>query len=273
MSESPPMETFPANARAALENQPLRGALRHATRVFAGRRASAVESLPEWEALREEARAIKDATLANLGHWLELFEKRAQAAGTQVHWADSGDDANSIVLDLARRCKARTIVKSKSMTTEEIGLNAALEKADRPVVETDLGEYIIQLAGETPSHIIVPAIHKTRGEIGRLFAKRLRVPYTDDPEELTKIARRVLRTEFARADLGISGANFAIAETGSFLVLENEGNARLSTSLPRMHIAVIGIEKLIPRLADLEVFLKLLPRYWTRPRLPGPTGS
>ena len=263
MSECPPMETFAANAREALENNPLRGALRHATGVFAERRASAVGDLPEWEELRERARAIKAATLANLDHWLLAFEKKALAAGTQVHWADSGDEANRIVLDIARRAKARGVVKSKSMTTEEIGLNAALEMADRPPVETDLGEYIIQLAGETPSHIIVPAIHKTRGEIGRLFEKQLRVPYTDDPRELTKIARRVLRNEFSRAELGISGANFAVAETGSFLVLENEGNARMSTSLPKVHIAVIGIEKVIPRLADLEVFLKLLPRSGT----------
>jgi len=222
-----------------------------------------VQSLPGWEELRERARAIKAATLANLDRWLLTFEKQATAAGTQVHWADSGDEANRIVLDIARSAKARVVVKSKSMTTEETGLNAALVKADRPPVETDLGEYIIQLAGEAPSHIIVPAIHKTRGEIGRLFEQKLHVPYTDDPRELTRIARARLRTEFARAELGISGANFAIAETGSFLVLENEGNARMSTSLPKVHVAVIGIEKVIPRLADLDVFLKLLPRSGT----------
>lgn len=257
------MEAFPENSRAALADSALRGALRHATETFAGRRAAAVKSVPDWPELRRRAREIKDATLADLPRWLELFEERASSAGTQVHWAEDAAQANELVLGIARAAGARTLVKSKSMTTEETGLNAALEEAGLLPVETDLGEYIIQLAGEAPSHIIVPAIHKTRGEIGRLFAEQLAVDYTDDPKALTELAREVLRGEFARADLGISGANFAVAETGSFLVLENEGNARMCTSLPRVHVAVIGIEKVLPRLADLEVFLALLPRSGT----------
>jgi L-lactate dehydrogenase complex protein LldF len=263
VTHSHAMEEFPRNARQALTDHRLRGALRHATETFAIRRAAAVASLPEWEELRARARAIKDAALADLPRWLETFEENATAAGTQVHWAENGEAANEIVLRIARRIGARTLVKAKSMTTEETGLNASLADAGLLPVETDLGEYIIQLAGEAPSHIIVPAIHKTREEIGRLFAEKLSVPYTPDPSELTEIAREVLRGEFARADLGISGANFAVAETGSFLVLENEGNGRMSTSLPRVHVALIGIEKMIPRLADLEVFLRLLPRSGT----------
>ena len=263
MSHSPSMESFPENSRAALDDAALRCALRHATHTFAGRRAAAVEGVEDWKSLRRRAREIRDATLAELPRWLSTFEERATAAGTQVHWAEDAEAANEIELDIARESGARTLVKSKSMTTEETGLNGALEEAGLFPVETDLGEYIIQLAGETPSHIIVPAIHKTRGEIGRLFEEELSVAYTDDPKELTELAREVLRGEFARADLGISGANFAVAETGSFLVLENEGNARMCTSLPRVHVAVIGIEKILPRLADLEVFLALLPRSGT----------
>ena len=265
---SDPPEQFAADVRGALGDDQLRGALRHATGLIGERRDSAVARVPAWQDLRARAKALKAATLARLDHWLELFERQATAAGTQVHWARDGAEANRIVAEIAARVKARTVVKSKSMTTEETGLNAFLEAAGQRVIETDLGEYIIQLAGEAPSHIIVPAIHKTRDDIGRLFERALGVECTEDPGELTPgeltmIARARLRDEFARADMGVSGANFAIAETGSFLVLENEGNARLCTSLPRVHVALIGIEKVIPRLADLEVFLRLLPRSGT----------
>ncbi len=257
------LESFPENARRALNDSQLRGALRHATGVIDERRGQAVERVACWQELRERAKTLKAATLERLDHWLELFERNAIARGTQVHWARDAAEANAIVARLAADAGARTLVKSKSMTTEEIGLNQHLEELGHRVVETDLGEYIIQLAGETPSHIIVPAIHKTRAEIGELFHRTLGVKDSKDPKELTAIARERLREEFARADMGISGANFAIAETGSFLVLENEGNARLCTSLPRVHVALIGIEKVIPRLADLEVFLRLLPRSGT----------
>jgi L-lactate dehydrogenase complex protein LldF len=256
-------ESFTQRAHRALGDDQLRGALRHATGVIGERRDNAVARVPEWEELRARAKRVKAASLARLDHWLEIFERQAIAAGTQVHWARDAEEANRIVAEIAARVRAKTLVKSKSMTTEETGLNAYLEAAGHRVIETDLGEYIIQLAGEGPSHIIVPAIHKTRGDIGELFEDTLGTEFTDDPATLTAIARRRLRDEFAQADMGISGANFAVAETGSFLVLENEGNARLSTSLPRVHVALIGIEKVIPRLADLEVFLRLLPRSGT----------
>jgi L-lactate dehydrogenase complex protein LldF len=259
----PTPATFEANARAALADAGLRGALRNATGLFGERRRAAVAAVPDWEALREQARALKAHTLRHLDHYLEELVTNAERNGVRVHWARDAAEANAVVVEVARRLGARTLVKSKSMTTEELGLNAALEAAGLRPVETDLGEWIIQLAGETPSHIIVPAIHKTRADVGALFARELGVERSDDPAELTRTARRVLRALFAEADLGISGVNFAVAETGAFLVLENEGNARMTTTLPRAHLAVMGIEKVIPRHADLELFLRLLPRSGT----------
>ncbi len=254
---------FHEHAKKALGDSTLRGALDRATTLFGERRTKALSGVPDWEDLRERGRAIKAEVLANLDRYLEEFVARAEASGVVVHWARDGEEACGIVTKLARDRIAHTVVKSKSMTTEEIGLNHALESRGLVSVETDLGEWIIQLAGETPSHIIVPAIHKTRGQIADLFRAELGTERTEDPVELTKIARRILRQSFADADIGISGVNFAIAETGSFLVLENEGNARMTTSLPRLHLAIMGIEKVIPRLADLEVFLRLLPRSGT----------
>jgi L-lactate dehydrogenase complex protein LldF len=259
----PTSATFPANVSVALANRSLRGALARATDLFAERRASALSSVPDWEELREQARAIKAHTLAHLDHYLEEFTARAEAAGARVHWARDAREACALVAELAQRSGAKRLVKSKSMTTEEIGLNAALARTGTEPVETDLGEWIIQLAGETPSHIIVPAIHKTKAEIAELFVEKLAIEPTDDVEALTGAARRILRGHFARADLGISGVNFGVAETGTILILENEGNVRLTTSLPRVHVAVMGIEKVVPRFADLEVFLRLLPRSGT----------
>lgn len=256
-------ETFAANARSALADTTLRGALRNATRLFGERRHAAIGGVADWQALRTKARAIKDETLLHLDEHLERFAANAEAAGAIVHWARDADEACRIIATLAHERGARTIVKSKSMATEEIHLNRALEAEDFDVVETDLGEYIIQLAGETPSHIIVPAIHKTKNQIAELFAEKLKTELTDDVAELTRTARNVLRDRFARADIGISGVNFGVAETGTILILENEGNARLTTSLPKTHIALMGIEKIIPRFADLDVFLKLLPRSGT----------
>ncbi len=256
-------ERFREQAKKALEDQTLRGALERATTQFGERRAIALSKVPAWEEMRERARIVKAEVLANLDRYLEEFVTRAEERGVVVHWARDGAEARDIVTRLARERVAHTVVKSKSMTTEEIALNDALEDTGLLPVETDLGEWIIQLAGETPSHIIAPAIHKTRRQIAELFREQLGTERTEDPAELTRIARRILRQSFADADLGISGVNFAIAETGSFLVLENEGNARMTTSLPRMHLAIMGIEKVIPRLADLDVFLRLLPRSGT----------
>lgn len=258
---------FETLARAALDNRLQRGAIAKATDTIRERRAGAVAELPEWEELRERARAIKAHTLARLDHYLEEFVAKARAAGVTVHWARDAAEACQIIGGLAADTGERPIVKAKSMVGEEIGLNAELERRGLRPVETDLGEWIQQLAGEPPSHIIVPAIHKTRAQIAQLFAERLGSNANAGAEELTTIARRILREEFAQAALGISGVNFAIAETGSFLLLENEGNIRLATSLPRVHLAVMGIEKLLPRLADLEVFLRLLPRSGTGQRL------
>src|SRR5437667_6905452 len=260
-------ETFDANARAALTDTQLRGALRKATSLFGERRREATRSLPDWEELRSQARAIKDETLLHLDRYLERFESNAEKAGAQIHWARDAGEANTIVCRLARERNARLAVKSKSMATEEIHLNAALEAEGIEALETDLGEYIIQLAGEAPSHIIVPAIHKTKKQIAELFTAKLGIEPTDDVDRLTSVARGVLRQRFAAADIGISGVNFGVAETGTILILENEGNVRLTTSLPKVHIAVMGIEKILPRFADLDVFLKLLPRSGTVQRL------
>ncbi len=260
-------ETFRENAKAALADVHLRGALKHATSLFGERRKEAAAGLPNWEELRSRARAIKDEVLLHLDRYLEEFVQNAEGRGAKVHWARDASEANAIITKLAVDRQARIIVKSKSMTTEETHLNNALEAAGMQVVETDLGEYIIQLADEPPSHIIAPAIHKTRQQIGALFTAELGMPPTDDVDQMTSTARTTLRDRFAAADVGISGVNFAIAETGTIVIVENEGNIRLTTSLPRIHIAVMGIEKVIPRFADLDVFLKLLPRSGTGQRL------
>lgn len=260
-------ETFDSNARAALDDVQLRGALRNATSLFGHRRLAAANGLPNWQELRTEARAIKDEVLLNLDKYLEQFVTNAESRGAQVHWARDAEEANQIVCGLAKRRSASKIVKSKSMVTEEIHLNVALENEGIEVIETDLGEYIIQLAGETPSHIIVPAIHKTKKQIAELFTAKLGIEPTDDVDRLTSVARSVLRQRFAAADIGISGVNFGVAETGTILILENEGNIRLTTSLPKVHIALMGIEKLVPRFADLDVFMKLLPRSGTGQQL------
>ncbi|HEX6728617.1 MAG TPA: LutB/LldF family L-lactate oxidation iron-sulfur protein [Pyrinomonadaceae bacterium] len=260
-------ETFDENAKVALADTQLRGALRKATSQFGKRRLEAARGLSNWEDLRSQARAIKDETLSNLDKYLEEFVSKAEARGVQFHWAVDASKANEIIVGLINERNARTVVKSKSMTTEETHLNEALEKAGAQVVETDLGEYIIQLAHETPSHIIAPAIHKTKQQVAQLFTSELGTAPTDDIAELTRTARQTLRDRFAAADVGISGVNFGIAETGTILLVENEGNIRLTTSLPRLHIAVMGIEKVLPRFADLDVFLKLLPRSGTGQKL------
>jgi L-lactate dehydrogenase complex protein LldF len=256
-------ETFSENAKAALQDAQLRGALRHATTLFGRRRREAAASLSNWEDLRSEARAIKDEVLLHLDRYLETFVTNAEKRGAKIHWARDAAEANDIICQLTLARGARNVVKSKIMTTEEIHLNTALERAGMHVVETDLGEYIIQLAHETPSHISAPAIHKTKRQVAELFTAELGTPPTDDIAQLTSTARSTLRQRFAAADIGISGVNFGIAETGTIVIVENEGNIRLTTSLPRTHIAVMGIEKLLPCFADLDVFLKLLPRSGT----------
>src|SRR2546422_175062 len=255
--------SFDRDARTALADGQLRGALRQATDLFAERRRAALATVPDWEGARDRARAIKDETLLHLDRYLEQFTTNAERAGARVHWARDAAEACEIIGRIAEQRGARSVVKSKSMASEEIHLNERLARGGIEPVETDLGECIVQLAGETQSHIVVPAIHKTRAQIAALFAEKLGIAPSDDVTTLAAVARQALRRRFAEADLGVSGVNFAVAETGTILILENEGNARLTTSLPRTHVALMGIEKVIPRFADLEVFLQLLPRSGT----------
>jgi L-lactate dehydrogenase complex protein LldF len=260
-------ETFDQNARDALQDAQLHGALRNLADTFGERRKAAIRSVDDWEGLREQARLIKDETLAHLDKYLEQFTENAEKAGAKIHWARDAKEACKIVLDLISERGAKNVVKAKSMAAEEIHLNQALEAAGIFPVETDLGEWIIQLADETPSHIVVPAIHKSKGQIADLFVEKVGIEKTDDVDALTGTARKELRSRFAEAEIGISGVNFGVAETGTILILENEGNIRLTTSLPKTHIAVMGIEKVIPSFADLDVFLKLLPRSGTGQKL------
>ena len=217
--------------------------------------------VPEWEELRETASAIKMHTMSRLPDYLEEFERNAQAMGVHVHWAADGDEHNRIVYGVLQKHGVKLIVKSKSMLTEECHLNPYLEKRGMTVVDTDLGERIVQLRNEAPSHIVLPAIHIKKEEVGECFHEHLGTKEgASDPDYLTEAARGHLREQFLAADAGITGVNFAIAETGGFVVCTNEGNADLGVSLPKLHIACMGIEKLIPRTKDLAVFLRLLAR-------------
>lgn len=230
-------------------------------RMVVGRRqAVAAAALPDYQELREHARRIKEHTLNHLDYYLEQVEANVTARGGKVVYAADGAQACELVVGLAKERGVRLVVKSKSMTSEEIALNDKLEAEGIEPVETDLGEYIIQLAHEHPYHIIAPALHKTREDVADLFVKKLGIERETVPEKLTQIARRVLREKFLAAGMGVSGANFVIADSGAVLLVENEGNIRLTTSAPRIHVAVAGIEKVIPRTQDLAVFLKLLGR-------------
>ena len=265
-----PLITTPLRERAAqaLGDRFLHEALDIATTRFIALRRDAFGDFPEGEALRDRARAIKEATLQRLDAHLETLVANIERLGGHVHFATTAEEAREIVLDIARRTGARMAVKSKSMATEEIDLNEALLHAGVTPVETDLGEYIIQLAHERPSHIIAPAIHKTKGQVAELFSRELKRPgLPADPEVLTKIAREELREKFLTADLGITGANFAVAETGTVVLVTNEGNGRMATSLPRVHVAVMGVEKVIPSMTDLAVFLAILAKSATGQKL------
>jgi L-lactate dehydrogenase complex protein LldF len=265
-----PLVTTPLRERAAqaLGDRFLHEALDIATTRFIALRRDAFGDFPEGEALRDRARAIKEATLQRLDAHLETLVANIERLGGHVHFATTAEEAREIVLDIARRTGARMAVKSKSMATEEIHLNDALQAIGVTPVETDLGEYIIQLAHERPSHIIAPAIHKTKGQVAELFSRELGRPgLPADPEVLTKIAREELRDKFLKADLGITGANFAVAETGTVVLVTNEGNGRMATSLPRVHVAVMGVEKVIPSMTDLAVFLAILAKSATGQKL------
>ena len=262
-------QKFVQSSRLAIEDAKLQKAIHKATSRAVDERNKAASEIPDWEELRNKARAIKEQTLERLDEHLSLLADSVTQAGGIVHWAKTADDAASYITALAKAKSVKTVVKGKSMTTEEIGINQRLQEIGVEPVETDLGEYIIQLADETPFHIIAPAIHKTRQDIGQLFSEHLGVDYEENPEVLTKIARTTLREKFCNAEMGITGVNFAVAETGTIVVIENEGNGRMSTSLPSTYVAVMGIEKVIPRLEDLSVFLSLLPRSGTGQKATG----
>jgi L-lactate dehydrogenase complex protein LldF len=264
------MPSFPEAAAAAVADSQLRSNLAHATHAIRAKRAAAVAELPDWEQLRAAAKAIKDHTLAHLDTYLLRLEENVTRAGGQVHWAAGAGEANAIVARLVREAGSDRVVKVKSMTTQEIGLNEALAAEGIHALETDLAELIVQLGHDRPSHILVPAIHRNRAEIREIFRRQMPdAPpgLSDDPAMLAAAARGHLRQAFLSAQVGISGANFAIAETGSLVVVESEGNGRMCLTLPRTLISVVGIEKVLPSWRDLEVFLALLPRSSTAERM------
>lgn len=256
----PRSRSFYRNSAKALADAPLQAAISRTTGKFVGARAASVDAFPGFESARREGSRIRKETLERLDRYLALFIAAAERRGAVVHVARDASEARRIAVDIARQEGVSLAVKSKSMIAEEVGLNEALQAAGVEVVESDLGEFIIQLAGEPPSHLIAPAVHKTREEVSRLFEQKLAEPYTEEIPELVRIARKHLRAKFLSAGMGISGANFLCADTGSIALVTNEGNGRMGTILPRVHLAVASIEKIIPRLADLPVFLRLLPR-------------
>lgn len=264
---NPTSDRFRESAAAALEDAPLRAALEAATNRFTSLRKDAFSAFPEGQSLRAAARAIKEETIARLDEHLERLTAAVEARGGHVHFADDAEAACRIVVGIAKARGVTLAVKSKSMTSEEIALDEALERAGVRTVETDLGEFIIQLAGEAPSHLIAPAVHKTRAQVAALFRDRIGHVGENSVEALCARAREHLRGEFVSAGMGISGVNFAVAETGTIAIVENEGNARLATTLPPVHVAVMGMEKVIPRQADLGVFLRILARSATGQKL------
>jgi L-lactate dehydrogenase complex protein LldF len=251
---------FPERARAALGDSHLRVALDRATAQLASRRQTALDSLEDADGVRDAARDAKMEVLRDLASHLERFEERLIANGVKVHWAEDGAAANHVVAEIARAAGVRRAVKSKSMASEETHLNHALEEAGVEVVETDLGEYIVQLSHDRPSHIILPIIHRTREDVGRILHEKIGVAYSEDTKTLAAYAREKLRQEFLRADMGITGANFGVVENGTICLVTNEGNGRMVTTLPRVHVALMGIEKLVPTMADLDLLLKILAR-------------
>lgn len=268
------MPAFPQAAKQELANSQLRHNLANATSTIRHKRAEVVGELDDWAQLREAGAAIKTHTLSNLDTYLEQFEEAVTASGGTVHWARDAEEANRIVVDLVRATGEREVVKVKSMATQEIELNEALQDAGIDAWETDLAELIVQLGHDTPSHILVPAIHRNRAEIREIFQQemgKVGTPapedLTDEPARLAEAARRHLREKFLRAKVAVSGANFAVADTGTLVVVESEGNGRMCLTLPETLISVVGIEKLVPSWQDLEVFLQLLPRSSTGERM------
>jgi L-lactate dehydrogenase complex protein LldF len=251
---------FVEASNQALANEPLQAALARLTGILGAGNRRGFAELAGSDALRDHAKQIKEHTLAHLDRYLEQLERSVQKVGGQVHWAGTAEEARRIVVDIARSAGCTRAVKSKSMTSEEIHLNPALEAAGVEVTETDFGEFIIQLTGERPSHLVAPALHHTRQSVARVLSDHVGTELPDDARVLALTGRKLLREKFRAADLGITGVNFAVAESGTVVLVTNEGNGRLTTTCPRVHIALMGMEKVIPRLIDLPVFLKLLAR-------------
>jgi L-lactate dehydrogenase complex protein LldF len=265
---------FPILAHDILQDDQTRRNVRHATNVIRNKRALRVEEMPDWQDLRTAAHAIKTHTLLHLPHYLEKFERNCIAAGGQVHWARDADEANTIAIRLihdAAKKQANAypeVIKVKTMTSDEIGMNTALEAKGITPWETDLADMIVQMAKDEPSHIVVPALHKNRHQVRELFLENMHLSELGtEAEDLTAAARHYLRKKFLEVGIGVSGANFAIAETGSVVVVESEGNGRMCVTMPKTLITLIGIEKVIPKFDDLEVFLQLLPRSATGERM------
>lgn len=258
MHERP--HNFRIASASAVTDEVLRAAIRKTADSLLSRRASCTADYPGFEELRDWGRSRKLEVSGRLEQYAREFADRVEAAGGKVHFARDAAEAVAIIVRLARERGARTAVKSKSMTAEEISLNEALSRAGVTVTETDLGEFIIQLAGERPSHVLAPAIHRNRAQIAELFHQTIGTPTDLDVKDLVRAARAALRQRFLTADLGITGGNFAVAETGTLVLVTNEGNGRMTTSLPPVHIAVVGIDKIIPRISDLPGFLTLLTR-------------
>jgi L-lactate dehydrogenase complex protein LldF len=251
-------QQFKAATKRMAGNLRHRALIQDALRKYEAARDLNKAAFQDWQGARRAASERKWDAINHLDRHLEAFASKLEARGAKVHWASTGAQARDIVLEILRAKGAHSIIKSKAMTAEEIHLNDALAKAGYSVVESDLGEYIVQLRNEPPYHIVFPAMHLTRGEISSLFAEKLGSAPTDNPEDLTMIARKVLRDKYVTADVGITGANFAVAETGMVSITENEGNARLTAALPRTLITLLGIEKVVPKLADLALFLPML---------------
>lgn len=247
-------------SQEALDNGTLQLALVRLTDTLMAGNRRGYSAMADIHDLREHAKRIKEHTLAHLDQYLEQLEASIHRVGGHVHWASTAEDARRIIAEIAESSNCQRIVKSKSMTTEEIHLNAGLEERGLDVVETDFGEFVIQLAKERPSHLVAPAVHHTKETIAELLSRHTGEPIPPEPDTLAKTGRRLLRQKFFEADMGISGANFAVAETGTVVLISNEGNGRLTTTCPRVHVALMGMEKVIPRWIDLPVFLKLLAR-------------
>lgn len=253
-----PAEKFNAAAEKITHNDAHRAKIRAALDKYYVVRDKQKSRFQNWQEARQAAAEIKWEAVNHLDQYLDQFAKNLEKRGTKVFWASNGKQAADYILEVAKRHEAKSIIKSKTMTSEEIHLNDALQNAGYEVVESDLGEFIVQLRGETPYHIVFPSMHLTRDEIQKLFKEKLGNAPSNDPEALTMLAREALREKYCTADIGISGANFAIVETGMISITENEGNARLTTSLPKVHIALLGIEKVLPKLDDLALFLPML---------------